>query len=193
MNICGVELTTCGILEDGHVVRLDLVDDKGMAISLRLPFEQAQAVAMTLPSLLTRALKSLTGSPNARYVFPLDRWFVELSGQGDGLLLTMATADGFQVSFGLPAEACRGLGLTLAGGPARLAEGDADDDELVSGSVELELRRPRSSALRTTQSVVADGRSNSLPAAAICSRRPKMEQRVSQVLLPAVHEIECGP
>ena len=35
---------------------------------------------MTLPSLLTRALKSLTGSPNARYVFPLDRWFVELSG-----------------------------------------------------------------------------------------------------------------
>jgi hypothetical protein len=29
------------------------------------------------------------------------------------------------------------LGLTLAGGPARLAEGDADDDELVSGSVGL--------------------------------------------------------
>ena len=28
MNICCVELTTCGILEDGHVVRLDLVDDK---------------------------------------------------------------------------------------------------------------------------------------------------------------------
>ena len=137
MNICGVELTTCGILEDGQIVRLDLVDDQGIAISLRLPFEQAQAVAMTLPSLLTRALKSLTGSPNARYVFPLDRWFVELSGQGDGLLLTLATADGFQVSFGLPAEACRGLGLTLAGGPARLAEGGADDDELVSGSVGL--------------------------------------------------------
>jgi len=109
MDICGVELTTCGILEDGHVVRLDLVDDKGKAISLRLPFEQAQAVAMTLPSLLTRALKSLTGSPNARYVFPLDRWFVELSGQRDGLLLTIATADGFQVSFGLPAEAWLGF------------------------------------------------------------------------------------
>jgi hypothetical protein len=35
MNICSVELTTCGILEDGQIVRLDLVDDKGMAISLR--------------------------------------------------------------------------------------------------------------------------------------------------------------
>jgi hypothetical protein len=53
------------------------------------------------------------------------------------LLLTLATADGFQVSFGLPAEACRGLGLTLAGGPARLAEADADDDEMVSGSAGL--------------------------------------------------------
>jgi hypothetical protein len=137
MNICCVELTTCGLLEDGQIVRLDLVDDQGMAISLRLPFEQAQAVAMTLPSLLTRALRSLTGSPTARYVFPLDRWFVELSGQGDGLLLTLATADGFQVSFGLPAEACRGLGLTLAGGPAGLAEADADDDEMVSGSAGL--------------------------------------------------------
>jgi hypothetical protein len=137
MNISSVELTTCGILEDGQTVRLDLVDDKGMTVSLRLPFAQAQAVAMTLPSLLTRALKLLTGSPNARYVFPLDRWFVELSGEGDALLLTLATADGFQVCFGLPEEACRGLGLTLAGGPERLAEGHGDDDEMASGSAGL--------------------------------------------------------
>ena len=137
MNISSVELTTCGILEDGQTVRLDLVDDKGMTVSLRLPFAQAQAVAMTLPSLLTRALKLLTGSPNARYVFPLDRWFVELSGEGDALLLTLATADGFQVCFGLPEEACRGLGLTLAGGPERLAEGHGDNDEMASGSAGL--------------------------------------------------------
>jgi hypothetical protein len=137
MNISSVELTTCGILEDGQSVRLDLVDDKGTAVSLRLPFHQAQAVAMTLPSLLTRALKSLTGSPDARYVFPLDRWFVELSGQGDALLLTLATADGFQVCFGLPAEACRGLGLTLAGGPERLTEAGAADDDMVAGSAGL--------------------------------------------------------
>jgi hypothetical protein len=137
MDICSVALTTCDVLEDGQIVRLDLVDDKGMPVSLRLPFDQAQAVAMTLPSLLTRALKSLTGSPDARYVFPLDRWFVELSRQHDGLLLTLATSDGFQVSFGIPAEACRGLGLTLAGGPERLAEGEAADDEMESASMGL--------------------------------------------------------
>jgi hypothetical protein len=73
MDIRSVALTTCGVLDDGEIVRLGLVDDKGAAVS----FDQAQAVAMTLPSLLTRALRSLTGSPDARYVFPLDRWFVE--------------------------------------------------------------------------------------------------------------------
>jgi hypothetical protein len=96
---------------------------QGTPVSLRLPFDQAQAVAMTLPSLLARALQSLTGSPDARYVFPLDRWFVELSRQHDGSLLTLATNDGFEVSFGIPAEASKGLGLTLAGGPERLANG----------------------------------------------------------------------
>ena len=137
MEIRSVALTTCGVLDDGEIVRLDLIDDKGAAVSLQLPFDQAQAIAMTLPSLLTRALRSLTGSPDARYVFPLDRWFVELSGQHDGLLLTLATADGFQVSFGIPAEACRGLGLTLAGGRDRLAAADADDDEMESASMGL--------------------------------------------------------
>jgi hypothetical protein len=53
------------------------------------------------------------------------------------LLLTLATSDGFQVSFGISTEACRGLGLTLAGGPARLAEGEATDEETKSASMGL--------------------------------------------------------
>ena len=137
MDICSVALTTCGVDDDGQIVRLDLVDDKGNPVSLRLPFDQAQAIAMTLPSLLTQALKSITGSPDARYVFPLESWFVELSKQHDGLLLTLATSDGFQVSFGIPAEACRGLGLTLAGGPDRLAEAEAADGEMAAASMGL--------------------------------------------------------
>jgi len=53
------------------------------------------------------------------------------------LLLTLATADGFQVSFGIPAEACRGLGLTLAGDRDRLVAADADDDKMESASMGL--------------------------------------------------------
>ena len=68
MKICSARLTTCGILQDGHSLRLNLVDDKGADVSLELPFDQAQAIAMTLPSLLTRALQAVTGK-KARATF----------------------------------------------------------------------------------------------------------------------------
>jgi len=129
VKISSAELTTCGVAEDGRTVRLDLIDANGTAVSLHLPFTQAQAVAMTLPSLLTQALRALTGKPSSRYVFQLDNWAVEQSENSDGLLLTLATEDGFQVSFGVPAEACEGLGRTLACAPAPQADRDSDDDE----------------------------------------------------------------
>jgi hypothetical protein len=130
MKICSARLTTCEILRDGQAVSLDLVDDMGTDVSLQLPFDQAQAVAMTLPSLLTRALRSLTGSATARYVFPLNHWAVEESKNQDGLLLTLATEEGFQVSFGIPAEACRGLSVTLAAGSGRPVEPGGSDDDM---------------------------------------------------------------
>jgi hypothetical protein len=100
MKICSARLTTCGILQDGRSLHLDFVDDKGADVSLELPFDQAQAIAMTLPSLLTRALQAVTGETSSRYVFPLYSWTVEKSNDCDGLLLTLATANGFHVSFG---------------------------------------------------------------------------------------------
>jgi hypothetical protein len=114
MNIRCAALTTCGITQEGYGVRLDLVDDEGKDVSVELSFEQAQAIAMTLPSLLTRALQALTGKKSSRYVFSLDHWAVEQSDDCAGLLLALATGDGFQVCFGVPAEACRGLGSVLA-------------------------------------------------------------------------------
>lgn len=114
MKIRCVGLTTCGVTQEGHAVTLDLVDDRGGDVSLELSFQQAQAIAMTLPSLLTRALQALTGKLSSRYVFALDRWAVEQSNDCCGLLLTLATEDGYQVCFGVPAEACKGLGSVLA-------------------------------------------------------------------------------
>jgi hypothetical protein len=128
MKISSAKLTTCGIVNDGRAVSLDFVDETGTDRSLQLPFDQAQAVAMTLPTLLTKSLKALTGDPGARYAFALDSWTVENSHEHDGLLITLGTADGFQVCFNIPAEACKGLGLTIAGGRDRqTAALDADD------------------------------------------------------------------
>jgi hypothetical protein len=78
-------------------------------------------------------LQAVTGKTSSRYVFPLDNWTVEQSNDCNGLLLTLATADGFQVSFAIPAEVCKGLGVLLAtGSPART---DGSDDELETTSL----------------------------------------------------------
>lgn len=131
MKICSAELTTCGILQDGQGVSLNLIDSAGNNVCLELPFYQAEAVAMTLPSLLTRAVKAFTGNASARYVFDLDRWVIEQPKEHGGLLLlTLSTPDGFHVSFGIPAEACKGLGLTLAQGPDQLGKSSNPDEDI---------------------------------------------------------------
>jgi hypothetical protein len=124
VKIASRQLTTCTVLREGEVVTLGLVDEAGIEVALHLPFDQAQAVAMTLPTLLNEALKSLTGSTTARYAFRLERWSVEQVEGTDDLIMTLATADGFQVTFSLPAAACEGLGLTLATNAARCAEAE---------------------------------------------------------------------
>ena len=111
-----MKMCSAGLVQDGRAVRLDLVDDEGADVSLQLSLEQAQAIAMTLPSLLTHARQDLADKTGSRYVLALDRWTVQQSNDCTGLLLTLATGEGFEVCFDVPAEACRGLGA----GPQKL-------------------------------------------------------------------------
>jgi hypothetical protein len=106
-------LTTCRVAEDGEMVELGLADHSGTAVCVELPFAQAEAIAMTLPHLLTRAVRKRTGSEEARYVFGLGEWSIEDTSDRNCLIVTLKTADGFEVSFGIPFEACRALGWSL--------------------------------------------------------------------------------
>ncbi len=108
-----MKMCSAGLVQDGRAVGLDLVDDEGADVSLQLSLEQAQAIAMTLPSLLTHARQDLTDKAGSHYVLALDRWTVQESNDCSGLLLTLATGEGFEVCFDVPAEACRGLGMVL--------------------------------------------------------------------------------
>jgi len=108
-----MKMCSAGLVQDGRAVRLDLVDDEGADVSFQLSLEQAQAIAITLPSLLTHGRQDLTDKAGSHYVLTLDRWTVERSNDCTGLLLTLATGEGFEVCFDVPAEACRGLGLVL--------------------------------------------------------------------------------
>ncbi len=109
---CG-ELTTCDTIEDGAAISLGFADTDGKAVSLRLSFEQAESVAMTLPQLLARAVKARTGSDNTRYTFPLGQWLIEVGEDRQSFILTLRTIDGFEVSFGIPPDTCQALGWAL--------------------------------------------------------------------------------
>lgn len=107
------ELTTCEIASDGGAVRLYFLDHAGDTAFLELPFEQAQSVAMTLPRLLTTALRTRTGNSDARYVFPTTEWALELGDAPGTILLTLRTHGGFEASFGLGFDMARNIGTAL--------------------------------------------------------------------------------
>jgi hypothetical protein len=127
MIIHCIMLTTCDSIRNGEIVKLDFVGDDGRAISLRLAFEHAQSIAMTLPQLLTQAVRAQTGQDNARYVFPLGEWVLEGIEGDHSVILTLKTEDGFEVSFRLPPSACKSLGWVLQ------REGDAEAQAERSG------------------------------------------------------------
>ena len=114
------KLTTCRTLEDGETVKLEFIDAGHNPISLLLSFEDAESIAMTLPRLLTQAVKAQTGQDNARYVFALGRWLLEGVEDHQSLILTLTTVDGFEVSFRIPHATCRALGWAL--------QHDSEDD-----------------------------------------------------------------
>ena len=92
---------------------LEFLDQSGTAVAVEFPLDQAEAVVMTLPHLLTRALVNYTGNKEARYVFDLEEWSLERAAHQNCLIVTLKTRNGFEVCFGVPFEACQSLGSAL--------------------------------------------------------------------------------
>jgi hypothetical protein len=113
MKISSRKLTTCGVADDGSKVGLEFLDRSGTPVTVELPFEQAEAVVMTLPQLLTNAVRQKTGNQDARYVFGLHGWSIEGVKDRQCLIATLKTTDGFEVCFGIPFEAGRVFGRNL--------------------------------------------------------------------------------
>jgi Rad3-related DNA helicase len=114
------KLTACRTLDDGETIKLEFLDQRRNPISLLLSFENAESIVMTLPRLLTRAVRAQTGKDNSRYVFDLGQWLLEGVQDHQSLILTLTTIDGFEVSFRIPDATCRALGWSL--------QHDTDDD-----------------------------------------------------------------
>ena len=124
-GIVSGELATCGVVDAGRALRLNLLDQAGNSTFVEFPFDQAASVVLTLPSLLTKALQVRTGSADARYVFAAARWALELAQGGNSLLLSLRTEDGFDVCFGISLEMCKDIGSAMSTGIKRATEGGA--------------------------------------------------------------------
>jgi hypothetical protein len=98
-------LTTCEVAPDGQFVRLNLADARGQPVTLRVPVPCTQQLLMTLPRLLTQALRAQYGNRSVKAVFPLEIWRLETTHGSQDLILTMTTADGFEASFSVEPRA----------------------------------------------------------------------------------------
>ena len=122
MKIRSKKLTTCRVPSDGANVGLEFLDHSGATVTIELPLDQAEAVFMMLSQLLARAARRQTGNDQAQYVFGLEGWSIEDASEQGCLIATLTTTTGFEVSLGIPFEACRSLAWNLQHGVDQAVE-----------------------------------------------------------------------
>lgn len=111
--ILGERLTTFDISPDGDRFCLNFTDQSGSTAGLSLPCECLIQLIMTLPELASKALRTRYQDETLRIVYPLGAFRMEASNMQEIVILTLATQDGFKVSFGLTDENLKGLSDTI--------------------------------------------------------------------------------
>jgi hypothetical protein len=112
-RIVSRQLTTCTVIEGGKTIRFDLAGQAGEPVSIEMPFDQAESIVMTIPRLLSAALRMQTGDSQARYVFPVGNWSLELAKDQNYRILGVRTPDGFEVAFAISFETSVAMGSAL--------------------------------------------------------------------------------
>ena len=114
MAEAGTTLTDYIVDADGTTVRLNGRDDAGRDFSLRLSIDQVGSLMMTLPQILTQAVRTRYRDDSLRYVFGLGSWTLETTPDAAMLVLNLSTIDGFNGSFGLSRSIMGDLAGALA-------------------------------------------------------------------------------
>jgi hypothetical protein len=84
------------VIEGGKTIRFDLVGQAGEPVSIEMPFDQAESIVMTVPRLLSAALRMQTGDNRTRYVFSVGNWSLELAKDQNYRILAVANAGRFR-------------------------------------------------------------------------------------------------
>ena len=102
MDIEAETLTTFEVNPEGTRVRLNGAAADGRPVSFSLPSDCLNQLTMTLPRIASEALKRRHKDDSLRIVYPAGAWRIEQGcGDGDSFILTLATPDGFEVSFAI--------------------------------------------------------------------------------------------
>ena len=118
MEIEVQSLTACEVAQDGSGISLGFVDNSGQSTTIRICTSQAGVLAMTLPSLIDRALRNRFGDKALRFTYPLASWSIEQTTDPRQIMVTFRTSDGFSVCFSIPREQLSQLGEALVAQPA---------------------------------------------------------------------------
>jgi hypothetical protein len=94
-----VQPTYAGVRPCGRIAELGFRDTTGALVVLAVPHQALSMLLMTLPRLIETSLRQRTGNASLRHVYPAGDWTVEATAGDSALLLTLATPDGFSVSF----------------------------------------------------------------------------------------------
>jgi uncharacterized LabA/DUF88 family protein len=113
MDIESKSLTSCDVTPDGSTILLGFIDKDGKPATIRLSLNQVGALAMTLPELINKALRSRFKDQSLRYAYPLASWAVERSSDPATGMVTLSTVDGFTVCFSMRRELQSELGEAL--------------------------------------------------------------------------------
>jgi hypothetical protein len=100
-EIVGKELISYDVASDGNWFSMSYRCVNGKQRSLRLPTECLQALIMTLPRMMTKALSARYGDDSLRLVYTAEVVRIEGTLDPNTFILTLATPDGFAVSFSL--------------------------------------------------------------------------------------------
>jgi hypothetical protein len=106
-------LTSCEVTPDGGAISLGFVDASGAPQTIRLSLNEVGALAMTLPSLIDKALQTRYGDHSLRYAYPLESWVLEQSSDPAQGMVTLRTVDGFSVCFSIARRQQSELGEAL--------------------------------------------------------------------------------
>jgi hypothetical protein len=113
--IRGARLTTWAATPDGERVRLGFEDDTGRACEISLPVAVLSGLMMSIPRMLQQALEKQFADGSLRMVHELGDWRVERAAGADAFILSLATPDGFEVTFAVPSPQADRLAASLYG------------------------------------------------------------------------------